>query len=95
MLVLIQVSGKKEDPEGIELLRILYGNFIKDEYTYDLRLESELSDLQSWYAHTDKVGILPGEEMVCADITISVISTNNTPSGNTHIQNAKRFEWVR
>ena len=39
-----------------------YGNFIIDEYTYDLRLESELSDLQSWYAHTDKVGILPGEE---------------------------------
>ena len=24
----------------------------------------------------------------------SVISTDNTPSGNTHIQNAKRFEWV-
>ncbi|MBO7196336.1 MAG: hypothetical protein J6V80_03285 [Clostridia bacterium] len=69
-------------------------NFIKDEYTRFLRLESELSDLRSGYAHTDAVGILPGEEMARAGSTISVIRTNNIPSGNAHIQNAKRFEWV-
>jgi hypothetical protein len=40
-----------------------YGNFSKAEYTLALRLESELSDLQSWMTHTDKVGILPSEEM--------------------------------
>ena len=59
-----------------------------------LRLNYKKSIIVREFApHTDKVGILPGEEMVCADITKSVISTDNTPSGNTHIQNANR-EWV-
>lgn len=53
------------------------------QYFHDLRLESELSDLRSGNAHTDSVGILPGEEMVYAGIATSVISTNIPPSGNT------------
>ena len=40
-----------------------YGNFSKAEYTLVLRLESELSDLRVGMTHTDKVGILPSEEM--------------------------------
>ena len=40
-----------------------YGNFIIDEYTHTLHLESELSDLRVGMTHTDTVGILPSEEM--------------------------------
>ena len=75
------------------LFLLKYGNFIYDEYTLALRLESKLSDLWVGYAHTDSVGILPGEEMERAICTISVINRDCIPSGNTHIQNAKR-EWV-
>ena len=46
-------------------------------------LESELFDLRVGYAHTDSVGILPGEEMERAICTISVINRDCIPSGNT------------
>ena len=59
-----------------------------------LTLTIKLGALCAAYAHTDSVGILPGEEMERAYSTTSVISRDYIPSGNTHIQNAKRFEWV-
>ena len=42
-------------------MSFLYGNFIKDEYTHSLRLESELSDLRSGYANpaTTSQGEIP------------------------------------
>ena len=36
-------------------------------------------------------GILQGEEMIRVSSTKRAISTYNTPSGNTHIQNAEAF----
>ena len=50
------------------------------EYLLTLRLKSELFDLRAGYAHTDVVGILPGEEMIRALSTTSEISTINIPS---------------
>ena len=39
--------------------------------------------------HTDKVGILPSEEIIHTIRFVSVISTNNIPSGNTPFCDSK------
>ena len=41
-----ETAGNVSNPQ-----RALYGNFITDEYTPTLRLESELSDLRVGYAN--------------------------------------------
>ena len=58
--------------------------FTYGEDIRSLRLESKLSDLRSGYAHTDEIGILPGEEIKHRISTTSVISRDIIPSGNTH-----------
>ena len=54
--------------------------FAKGKYLLALHLANKLADLRAVNAHTDKVGILPGEEKKCASNTTSVISRNYIPS---------------
>ena len=55
--------------------------FAKGKYLLALHLANKLANLRAANAHTDKVGILPGEEKKCASNTTSVISRNYIPSG--------------
>ena len=51
-------------------------------------LQASLTPLRAICAYRDS-GILPDEERVLADSTISVIRTDNIPSGNTPLRKAQ------
>ena len=50
---------------------------------FALTLTSELDALYDSMQHTDKVGILPGEQIKLTLVQIGTITANNTASGNT------------
>ena len=51
---MIPFGSIKENPEGIEPIGILYGNFIKDEYTLTCRLRAS-STRSAWRMRTQRL----------------------------------------
>ena len=78
-------------------LNYKYGKFIIDEYTYDLRLESELSDLQSWYANPFRAGNeLQDKQNIAMKCLICKARVGSIPSyGSTNDRKKKKqdFGW--